>query len=44
SELKECITGIQEILKNQTARLRLKNNKFKCHSPTSQEEITEVFE
>ncbi|CAG8650327.1 5584_t:CDS:2 [Racocetra fulgida] len=44
SELKECITGIQEILKNRTVRLRLKNNKFKCHSPASQEEITEVFE
>ncbi|CAG8476256.1 14199_t:CDS:2, partial [Racocetra persica] len=44
SELKECITGIQEILKNQTVQLRLKNNKFKYYSPVSQEEITEVFE
>ncbi|CAG8806196.1 6163_t:CDS:2, partial [Gigaspora margarita] len=44
SELKECIMGIQEILKNQTVRLRLKNNKFKYHFLASQEEITEVFE
>ncbi|CAG8749305.1 8737_t:CDS:2, partial [Gigaspora rosea] len=33
-----------EILNNQTERLKLKNNKFKCYSPASQEAITEIFE
>ncbi|RIB08543.1 hypothetical protein C2G38_2211423 [Gigaspora rosea] len=41
SELKESITGIQEILNNRTERLKLKNNRFKCYSPASQEHITE---
>ncbi|CAG8607329.1 5784_t:CDS:2, partial [Gigaspora rosea] len=37
------ILCIQEILNNRTERLKLKNNRFKCYSPASQEHITEVF-
>ncbi|CAG8514959.1 863_t:CDS:1, partial [Racocetra fulgida] len=43
-ELKESIINIQEILNNRTKRLALKNDKFKCYSLASQEEIIEVFE
>ncbi|CAG8811491.1 38971_t:CDS:10, partial [Gigaspora margarita] len=44
SELKESIAGVQEILNNCTERLQLKNNKFKCYSLASKEDITEIFE
>ncbi|RIA99900.1 hypothetical protein C2G38_2236715 [Gigaspora rosea] len=44
SELKKSITSIQEMLNSRTERLRLKNNKFRCYSPASQDAITEVFE
>ncbi|CAG8666060.1 34483_t:CDS:2 [Gigaspora margarita] len=44
SELKESIAGVQEILNNYTERLQLKNNKFKCYTLASKEDITEIFE
>ncbi|CAG8808168.1 8505_t:CDS:2, partial [Dentiscutata erythropus] len=44
SELKESVSGIQNMLNSRTEWLRLKNNKFKCYSLASKEDITEIFE
>jgi len=44
TELKGSITGIKEILMNRTERLKLKENKFKCHNPANKEKIDELFE
>ncbi|CAG8561518.1 23620_t:CDS:2, partial [Racocetra persica] len=44
SELKECISGVKEILNSQTKRLRLKNNQFKYFSLANEEAIAEIFE
>ena len=44
SELKESIASVQNLLNNRTERISLKDKKFKCHNPASEESIAELFE
>src|SRR6266540_2247217 len=42
-ELKESITDVQNLLKNQTERFLIKDKKLKYHNPTTKEEIAKLF-
>ena len=44
SELKESIASVQNLLNNRSERILLKEKKFKCHNPASEESIAELFE
>ena len=44
SELKESIASVQNLLNDRTERISLKDKKFKCHNPASEESIAELFE